>query len=768
MHRDLKPANVKITPEGVVKVLDFGLPKAAEEASTPSGDPSMSPTLTIGATRAGVILGTAAYMAPEQAHGRPADRRADIWSFGVVLYEMLTGKQMFTGESISEVLASVLKTDPDWEALPATTTPPIRKLLQRLLTKDRKQRLQAIGEARIAIEQYLAAPEPATAAASQSPKWRSWIWATAGVAIGLALASAGWWAATRPAPRPLMRLHVELGPDIELSRSVGGDVLALSPDGTRFAMTVRGSGGRASLAARLLDQTQVTLLSGTDNAGSPFFSPDSQWIAFFADRKLKKVSVLGGAPVTLCESGAVARGGSWGDDGNIIASLSTTGGLSRIPDGGGVPAPATELKKDERTHRWPQVLPGSQAVLFTAHSGSSNYDDANIEVHSFKTGERKTLHRGGYHARYLPSGRLVFLHKRTLFAAPFDPGKLALTGAPAPVIEDAGGLSSGAADFDSSRTGHFAYLSGRMTQTGLTISWLDGTGKTQPLHPTPGLYASPKFSPDGKRLAFSMDSGQGADIWVRDIERDTPSRLSFLPGRNGYPVWTPDGKHLVFRSSGHATPGIYWIRSDGSGEPRKLTELAAWPHSFSPDGKRLAITGQDSGLDILTAPLEGDPASPRLGKPEPFVKTPFNDGYPEFSPDGRWIAYDSNESGASEVYVRPFPGPGGKWQISTGGGAQPIWSRNGRELFFRSGDMRLMVADYTAKGDSFARGKPRVWSERRLLDMGPYPLFDLTPDGKRFAAMLAQPETGEQKPVTHLMFLVNFFDELRRRVPAGR
>jgi serine/threonine protein kinase/Tol biopolymer transport system component len=768
VHRDLKPANIMVTPAGLVKVLDFGLAKAADEPST-AGDPDNSPTETLSPTRTGVILGTAAYMSPEQARGVTADRRADIWAFGVVLYEMLSGKRAFSGESTAEILAGVLRAEPDWSALPAATPPRICKLLRRCLERDRRQRLQAIGEARIAIDAPEQDARPLPAAA------RVWPWAAAALGLALAVtAAAGWWRASRPGPlRSLMRLNVELGPDMNLGRPPGEAVLALSPDGTLVAASVRGADGETRLATRRLDQSQSTLLAGTEGASSPFFSPDGQWIAFNADRKIKKISVRGGAAVTLCDApGGIT--GSWGDDGNIIAPLGWGTGLSRISSTGGTPAPVTELnhEKGERRHGWPQVLPGSRAVLFSTERSDQAFDDADIEVVSLKTGERTTLHHGGFFARYLPSGHLVWIHQNALYAAPFDLGRLALTGEPQPVVEDINSGEDTGGDFAFSQTGTFVYVSGK-GELQRSIFWLDSSGRTEPLHPAPGLYGFPRFSPDGKRLAFCAGDGKGhEDIWVRELERDTASRVTLLPGQNHGPLWTPDSQNLVFSSSNPAAPGTYWIRADGSGVAQKLTDGKTWqsPRSISPDGKRLAITQPSAGgaVEIWTAPIEGEVGHPRLGRAEPFLQTRFNTIQPAFSPDGRWLAYYTSEPGKQGAWVVPFPGPGGGWLVSSRG-SEFIWSPNGRELFFLE-DSHIMVAEYTARGDALVFGKPRVWSQHPLMDLGSPPVgaFDLAPDGKRFAVVLNADGTADPKPVTQLTFLLNFFDELRRRVPKAK
>jgi Tol biopolymer transport system component/predicted Ser/Thr protein kinase len=771
VHRDLKPANVKITPEGVVKVLDFGLAKAAEEPSA-VGDPSVSPTLTMSPTRAGMILGTAPYMSPEQARGAAVDKRADIWAFGVVLYEMLTGKQTFRGETTSDILAAVLKEEPDWSRIPAS----VQHLLRRCLVKDPRRRLRDIGDAMPLLD----------GVRELAPARRPWVWigVAAVLAIALCVAAVGWWRATRPAPlHPLVQLSADLPPATTINRFRGVQ-MALSPDGTRIAVIELHQPGGYRLATRQLNQSEFAPLPGTEGANMPFFSPDSQWIGFFANGKLKKVAIQGGSPVTLCDAPMRIRGASWGDDDNIIASFN--GGLSRVPASGGSPAlvPEQSTEKDQIVHAWPQVLPGSQTVLFT--SSVKSFDDANIDVLSFKTGQRKTVLRGGFFGRYLATskwrGHLVYLRHDTLFSAPFDLGRLEVTGARQPILDDISNSNNsdlgGYANFDFSQTGTFVYANAKLGFPEVSIFWLDNSGNTQPLHSTPGLYRAPRFSPDGKRLAFWMVTRPVlSDIWVKGLERDTTSRLTSLPGENSYPVWTPDGKNIVFRSS-PAARGMYWIRADGSGEPQRLTDdkTSQIPSSFSPDGKRLAYQqlNDDGNWEIWTAPVEGDgdrgAPGARLGKAERFLRTSgLAPPEPAFSPDGRWLAYQSDETGRYEVFVRPFLGPGSKAPISTEGGRFPIWSRNGRELFYLGPDQRIMVAGYTANGDSFAVGKPQVWSPKSLVIVLLGHPYDLAPDGKRFAVLLYPGGTAEQqqKPIDSVTVLLNFFDELKRRVPTG-
>jgi serine/threonine protein kinase/Tol biopolymer transport system component len=760
VHRDLKPANVKLTPEGVVKVLDFGLAKMDEEKSGAT-DPIKSPTLTMSPTHVGMVLGTAAYMSPEQARGAAVDKRSDIWAFGVVLYEMLAGKRLFRGESATDVLAAVLKEEPDWGALPAATPTRIRRLLRRCLERDRKQRLQAVGEARIAIN---SPEEEATPRPERSPLWP---WLVAGaLAVALAVTALGLWRTAVPSrPHALMRLSAELGPDMRLA--AGGldfpGVIAISPDGTRLVFVVRDADGVQRLATRLLAQSRVTPLAGTDNAKTPFFSPNGEWIGFFANGKLKKISVQGGAPVTLCDAPGWSSA-SWGDDDNIIIAMySGRIGLSRVSSGGGSPSPVTQLNTGEEvSHDWPQVLPGSHAVLFSASKFDIEENDSTIQIFSFKTGQRTTVQQG-HSGRYLPSGHLVYIRQNTLYAAPFDLVRLALTAAPQPVLDDVWGDGT----FDFSQNGTFVYAAGP-GESKQAIFWLDSTGRLQPLHPAPGKYFSPRFSPDGKRLAFAMANGHGMDIWVQDLDRSDASRKTFLAGTNYFPIWTPDGMGIVFESSNGGKNDMYWMRADGSGEAQRLTDdkVQGTPRSFSPDGKRLAFEAFAAG-GIWTAPMEGDPNRPRLGKAEPVVQGAYDWPDAQFSPDGRWMAYVSLASGNPEVFVRPFPRPGGRWQISTGLGGYPLWSRNRHELFFVGPDQRIMVTSYTAVGDSFDFRPPRVWYEKGLGKFAESINYDLAPDGKRFAVILDTEEARESKPITSITVLVNFFDELRRRWPTG-
>jgi len=762
IHRDLKPANVKLTPEGKVKVLDFGLAKAfAGDASTE--DMSNSPTLSMAATMQGVILGTAAYMSPEQARGKAVDKRTDIWAFGCVLYELLTGKQTFHGEDVTDILGAVLRMEPDWSRLPGAVPQKIRDLLRRCLQKDKAQRFRDAGDARIELEDAIAAPKDSGATQAALTSTSKLLLAVGAVAavlvVFLGVTSWGWWRSTRPVERPLVRLDVDLGPDVSLGSSFGADAI-LSPDGTRMVYV-----SQNRLFTRRLDQPNTTELAGTQGAYAPFFSPDGQWVAFVATGKLKKISVDGGSAITLCDA-PNGTGGSWDKDGNIIAGLGDNDGLSRIPSAGGPPTPVTDLQSGEITHRWPQILPGGKAVLFTASTTGVGFDGANIEVMSLTDHRRKTLVRGGTYGRYLPSGHLIFVNRGTLFAVPFDLSRLEVRGTPSPVLDQVGYNVGGSAQFDFSQTGTLIYRSGGGGGGLFTVQWLDAAGKTQPLLAKPDAYQHPSLSPDGSRLAVNT-----SDIWVYDWQRDTMTRLTFGSTTSIYPIWSPDGRYILFSTLG-AHGGMSWTRSDGSGKPQLFTQSKNLqiPWSITADGKRLAFYefAPETSSDLWTVALESDGSVLRAGKPEPYLQTPFDERHPSFSPDGRWMAYSSDESGSFQVYVRAFPDKGGKWQISNSGGLYPVWSRNGHELFFRTEDNQIMVASYTVKGDSFVANKPLVWSEKKIGNLGQLANYDLAQDGKRIIALMPAETAAGQKAQSHVIFLENFFDEVRRKVPIGK
>jgi serine/threonine-protein kinase len=773
VHRDLKPANILVTPSDVIKVLDFGL-ASMQSREQEAADPHNSPTLTISSTRAGMILGTAAYMSPEQARGKPIDKRADIWAFGAVLYEMITGQALFRGETVSDILVEILGKEPDLSALP----PHARYVVERCLRKDIRKRWQAIGDVRIALEE--GPPESAAPVRTVEVKRSHLPWAIAGLLLLVALAALFTaWRATRSASGsgdlPLIRLDTDLGPEAHVGAAYGASISAISPDGSTLVYPVRGQDGKQRLAYRILDKKAGSVIAGTEDGSGPFFSPDGQSIGFFADGKMKRTALNGGAPLTLAEA-SNPRGASWGEDGTIVASLTNTAALYRIPASAGSPQPLTQLRDGEVTHRWPQVLPGGQAVMFTASKNLSDYETASVEVLAYKTGEIKVVQQGGYFGRYTTSGHLLYVHDGTLFAVGMDAAAIKTRGQPVPILDDVAASSTSAAGmFDFSRTGVFVYRSGKAQPETWSIENLDASGakKNQPQLSKSAAYFTPHFSPDGTRLALGIEA-KGVDLYVYEFQSDVLSRLTFFGQLTYNPIWTPDGKHIVYQFGRGDTQALAWIRSDGAGESQKLLEGKALvePHSISPDGRRVAYQQRsDTNFDIWTMPLDvTDPDHPKPGMPEPFAHTTANEVQPAFSPDGRWMAYASDESGAYEVYVRPFPDTagGGKWQISSSGGKVPVWSRDGKRLFFEGLDNRIMVAGYAVNGASFSPGKPGLWNDKQLTAPTVDQNFDLAPDGTRIEALVAAPPTEESKASVHVTFLLNFFDELRRRVRAGK
>jgi serine/threonine-protein kinase len=694
---------------------------------------------------------------PEQARGQEADKRADIWSFGVLVYEMLTGRKLFDAPTVSDTLAAVLRADVDWSALPAGLPSNIGTVLRRCLERDPKRRLRDIGDARIELEQP--ATEQTAPVAAPAPR-RSPLVAWILAAVLAVIAVVGWsllWRATRPTDRPLMWLSVDLGSDARASRDF---TAAISPDGTRLVFRI-GDAGASRLAVRLLGQPNATPLAGTEGGSNPFFSPDGEWVAFFAGGKLKKIPIRGGSPVTLCD-GANFNGGAWSEDGFIVAAFGSNAGLSRIPENGGSPQPLTKLENGELTQRWPQILPGKKAVLFSASSSSVNWEEAHVEVLSLKTGQRKTVVRGGFYGRYLPSGHLVYLRGGTLYGMAFDNDRLEPAGPPATLLEGIAASAFGGGQFDFSRNGTLVYLAGNTSLDNPMhkLVWIDAAGKTQPFFAAPDRFFSPALSPDGRRLAISIGDSSRSDLWVYDLDREIPTKL--LTGghvRLG-PVWAPDGKHLVYGTEPSSNNGLMWIRADGGGEPQQLTrdDTHHWqsPSSVSPDGRFVLFAMPGRGAQSLTIDTT-DPDHPKAGATEPLLYTPRVIDSEAISPDGRWLAYTSLTSGL-EVVVSPFAN--GKiagsvaWQISSAGGVYPVWSRSraARQLLYVAAAAaptgvasarvgRVMVVDYTVEGDSFHNSKPRPWTDKQIggttsgLPFGAgRPVFDLTPDGKRIIA----------------------------------
>jgi serine/threonine-protein kinase len=611
----------------------------------------------------------------------------------------------------------------------------------------------------------LASPEPA--GAERPPGWfgpRARLRAAAAVALILALAT---WVLTRPrsaATPPLAQFDIELKSDGVLGSDVGTDVV-LSPDGHRVVFVSRTSGGRTHLNTRRLDQSSATGLPGTDGARGPFVSPDGRWVGFWADGRLKKTSVDGGSPVILCDAVDVL-GASWGEDDTIVMASDPAGKLWRIPATGGVPRVVVDLTAESASPRWPQVLPGGDLVLYTALDGAGA-DRATIEVHSLRHGQRKTLVHGGTFGRYLSSGHLTYVNQGTLYAVKFDLDRLVLEGAPVPMLEDVSySRLFGYAQVDASRTGVLVYRKGG--DSGLSVvDWIDRAGRKAPLLTEPGRYSWPRLSDDGRRLAITSAQSGAGTILVHDVETGETTRTTRQPGDYTGPTWLTTRDFLVFGSAA----GMGWVRSDRPSDPTALTDVRAVqvPWSVAPDGRRLAYyeRNADSGFDLWTVPLTTSDRGVTIGTPEPFLRTPVFEVYPSFSADGRWITYASNESGAWEVYVRRFPDDGTKVRVSTSGGVVPRWSRNGRELLYRTDQQQVLFVGYRVQDGSFVPDTPRPWSSHLLADTGVLPNFDVAPDGERILALTAVTRPEARQTPNHVTLMLNFSDELRRRA-AGR
>jgi Tol biopolymer transport system component len=790
VHRDLKPANILVTPDDVVKVLDFGL-ASVENREQQEMDPSNSPTMSVSPTRAGMIMGTAAYMSPEQARGKVVDKRTDIWAFGAVLYEIIVGKPLFSGETVSDIFVEVLSKEPDLSALPDHA----RYVVERCLRKDARKRWQAIGDVRIALEEGIPHQPASAATGASATTSQSWLpWAVAGLLLIAALgASIAAWRASHAASEsinlPLQRFDTDLDADM-VNSTYASTFAAISPDGTRLIYKTRSPGGKPMFAMRMMDKTKGVPIPGTEGGHDPFFSPDGQWLGFYAETNLKKISVNGGAPIILAEA-SNPRGASWSEDGTIVAALINTSGLFRVSaDGGSPPQPLTTLSAGESTHRWPQVLPGGQIALFTSSKNLSDYENATVEAVNIKTGERKMIQSGAYFGRLTPSGHLLYVHNAIVFAEAMagasspvkDLGALKPQGSQFPVVDDIATLpSSGAGQFDFSQNGLFIYESGKSSPDMWSmVGWNATTGalefgansaKSQLQISKPAPYFTPRFSPDGKRLAMGIET-KGLDIYIYDFQSDVLTRLTFTGQLSYNPVWTPDGKHIAFQAVSGDDHALMWIRSDGAGGAQKLLEgkNLLVPRSFSPDGKYLAYhSGLQNNSDLWVLPLDTtNPDQPKPGTPKVIVGTPANEKQPAISPNGRWIAYSSDESGIDEVYVRQFLGTsGGKWQISSGGGNVPGWSRDGKNLYFENLDGRIMMAGYEEKGESFAASKPRIWMDHQLVSPTGDLNFDVSPDGKMIVALARSTLPGNAAETVKATFLLNFFDELRRRSAAA-
>jgi serine/threonine-protein kinase len=763
IHRDLKPGNIMLTPAGA-KLLDFGLAK-------PTAPLTSVATLTAAVTQSspmteqGAIVGTFQYMSPEQIEGKELDGRSDIFSLGAVLYEMLTGQRAFPGKSQLSVASAILEKEPaPISTIKPLTPPALDHAIRRCLTKDPDERWQTARDLALELKWSTEGGSQVTSAPTGTAegiraRWRgALLWGAVSLLLATVTGLAIWNLKPSP-PRPVSRTVITLPPGQRLA-ALDQPAVALSPDGTHLAY-VAVQGGTQQLYLRAMDSLEARPILGTEGAVGPFFSPDGQWLGFFAGTKLKKISVSGGTAQTLGDA-TLAHGESWSNQGTIAFSPGTASFLQQVSEAGGASQPLTRLAAGEVSHRWPEFLPGGKAFLFAASTSSFNWTNSQVAVQTLGTGERRNLIQGATHPRYASSGHLVYAQAGSLMAVPFDAQRLAVTGAAVPVVENVSHApTAGVAQYSISATGSLVYIPGGVQANQCKPVWVSRNGAEQRTAAPERAYMFPRISPDGQRVAVGIAEHE-TQLWLYDFSREALTRFTFEGNVNLNAIWTPDGKRVAFQSSKEGPPNIYWQQADGSGGLERLTtsEYAHVPMSWSPDGQLLAFieVNPSTQRDIWILRMSDR-------KAQPFLKTRFDESVPRFSTDGRWLAYASNESGRYEIYVQPYPGPGGKWQISTEGGTEPAWNHNGRELFYRSGN-KMMAADIATQ-PSFAAGKPQTLFE------GPYerspatsPNYDVSPDGQRF--FMLKPSEQEAAAPTQINIVLNWFEELKRRVPTDK
>ena len=728
IHRDLKPANIKVRADGTVKVLDFGLAKALADERT-TGHVTQSPTMTSPAlTQAGIILGTAAYMSPEQARGRPADKRSDIWAFGAVLYEMLTGRRAFDGDDMSYTLANILKSDPDWSVLPAETPPALRRVLRRCLEKDPKRRTHDIADVRLDLdekeenEDRVAAPPPP--AKPQLMRAERIAWVLLAATLGGLLA----YAMRREAPvAPVVRFQIHapergfFGSSSGVGRADGTSGGTISPDGTQLVFVGTDQAERSQLWLRRLDSLEARPLAGTDNGFMPFWSPDSRSVGFFADGRLKRLDVADGAVQTVVAAAGLPRGGTWGSRDVIVFSAGFPSVLARVSARGGDVMPLATASGE--FGRWPSFLPDGQHFLYLGSDPSAK--TVSVLVGSTEPGfTARSIMANDGNAIYSPPGQLVFVRGERLLQQPFDAERFALSGEATPLVEQvAFNAVIGRADFSISANGVLSYrtTSNRQNQ----FAWVDRAGKLLETVGDPGSYRGPDLSPDGQKLVYHDVARR--DIWILDLARKTTSRLTSGPGNEASPVWFPDGSKVAYRID---QDGMYVKDVGGTGVERLLLkQLINGPDQVSADGKWIvyfAIT-PNGNQDVYMLPTTGD------AKPQLVVQTQFADVEPQLSPDGRWLAYASNENGRNEIYVQAFPSTGQRWQVSTQGGRQPLWRRDGKELYFVADDRKFYAAAIPGSATSPADfAVPTFLFDMRANVFNTRNSYIPAPDGQRF------------------------------------
>ncbi len=815
VHRDLKPGNVMLTRSGA-KLLDFGLAKHgagwAGRAGTAGGlgrggasgaaqgfsaaDLTAPPTMTSPLTMRGSIVGTLQYMAPEQLEGTDADARSDMFAFGALVYEMISGKKAFTGKSQVSVMAAILDQDPpSLVSLMPAAPPALDRLIRKCLAKDPEGRWQNAGDVASELEwiaETLGEPvaQSAPTAVVPAPRTRSRALTATAIVLPVLAAAATWAIVRTPRAATPLQMRFAIVPPAAQPLDLNGTDrnVAISADGTHIVY-IAASGGQRQLMVRAIDQLEAVPLRGVSNPRSPFFSPDGKWIGYFdGAAELKKISITGGPPISVCRTSTPPRGAAWGLDNTIVfATADTSTGLFTVPAGGGDAKVLTkpDAAKGEQDHMFPSLLPGGGSVLFTITTGSP--DTGQIAVLDLKSGQRTTVIRGGTAAEYIDAstdsgqassgspqggsaahgGYLVYAAAGSLRAVRFDPVKLAVLSDPVPVLEQVTTGGSGVAEFAASHTGVLVFVPGGAIAGGLnrTLAWIGRDGREEPIKAPPRGYVAARLSPDGTRVALTI-ADQENDIWVLDLSRVTLTRLTFDPSVDVAPVWTPDGRRIVFRSPRAGTLNVYWRAADGTGAEERLatSQTAQTPMAFSPDGRQLVImqNSATTGQDIFAIAADGK------GAAVPLVQTPFAENNADVSPDGRWIVYQSNEAGQPQVYVRPFPNANsGRWQVSTAGGIKPAWSPTARELFYIDPNGITLMGVPVQTTPTFSPGTPIKVLDGKFYAGGPGRNYDISRDGQKF--LMVKKAAAEQTPnetPAGMVVVLNWLEELRQRVAA--